>query len=53
MVGKADKSKTCVIIYTDKYNEKFHNSLNENNFQKLQKDPHGQIPETYHQDPTT
>ena len=39
MLGKADRSKTCAIIYTDKYNEKVHNSLNENSFQKLQKDP--------------
>jgi len=33
MVAKDDKGKTCVIIYTDKYNKKVHN------FQKLQKDP--------------
>jgi len=39
MVAKADKGKTCVIIYTDEYNKKVHNFLNENNFQKLQKDP--------------
>ena len=39
MVAKADKGKTCVIIYTDEYNKKGHNFLNENNFQKLQKDP--------------
>jgi len=45
MVAKADKGKTCVIIYsdviiyTDEYNKKFHKFLNENNFQKLQKDP--------------
>jgi len=43
MVAKADKGKTCVIIYsdviiyTDEYNKKVHNFLNEN-FQKLQKD---------------
>ena len=28
MVAKADKGKTCVIIYTDKYNKKVHNFLN-------------------------
>jgi len=39
MVVKADKGKTCVIIYTDKYNKKVHNFLNENNSQKLQEDP--------------
>jgi len=39
MVVKADKDKTCVIIYTEEYNEKVHNFLNENSFQKLQKDP--------------
>jgi hypothetical protein len=39
MVVKADKGKTCVIIYTDEYNEKVHNFLNENNFQKLKKYP--------------
>ena len=41
MVVKADKGKTCVIIYADKYNKKVHNFLNENNIQKLQKDPTG------------
>ena len=39
MVAKADKGKMCVIMYTDEYNKKVHNFLNENNFQKLQKDP--------------
>ena len=39
MVAKADKGKTCVIIYTDEHNKKVHNFFNENNFQKLQKDP--------------
>ena len=38
-VVKADKGKTCVIIYTDEYNKKVHKFLNENNFQKLPKDP--------------
>ena len=28
MVAKADKGKTCVIIYTDEYNKKVHNFLN-------------------------
>jgi hypothetical protein len=42
MLAKADKGKTCAIIYTDEYNKKVHNFLNENNFQKLQK-----IPRTY------
>jgi len=37
MVVKADKGKTCVIIYTDEYNKKVHNFLTENNFQKQQK----------------
>jgi len=39
MVAKADKGKMCVIMYTDEYNKKVHNFLNENNFQKPQKDP--------------
>ena len=39
MVAKADKGKTCIIIYTDEYNKKVHNFLNENNFQNPQKDP--------------
>ena len=39
MVPKADKGKRCIIIYTDEYNKKVHNFLNENNFQKLQNDP--------------
>jgi len=39
MVAKTDKGKTRVIISTDGYNKKFHNFLNKNNFQKLQKDP--------------
>jgi len=39
MIAKADKGKTCVIIYTDEYNKKVHNFLNENSFQKSQKDP--------------
>ena len=28
MVVKADKGKTCVIIYTDEYNKEVHNFLN-------------------------
>jgi nitrous oxidase accessory protein NosD len=28
MVAKADKGKTCVIIYIDEYNKIFHNFLN-------------------------
>ena len=38
MVIKADEGKACIIIKTDEYNKKAHNFLNENNFQKLQKD---------------
>jgi galactitol-specific phosphotransferase system IIB component len=38
MVVKADKGKMCVIIYTNDYTEKVHNFLNNNNFQKVQKD---------------
>jgi len=37
--AKADEGKSCFIIYTNEYNKKVHNFLNENNFQKLQKDP--------------
>jgi hypothetical protein len=39
IVVKADKGKTCVIIHTDDHNEKVHNFLNNNNFQKPRKDP--------------
>jgi len=39
MVAKADEGKTCAIIYSDEYNKKVHNFLNENNFQKLQSNP--------------
>jgi hypothetical protein len=39
IVVKADKGKTSVIIYTDDYNKKVHDFLDNNNFQKLQKDP--------------
>jgi hypothetical protein len=35
---KADKGKTSVIIYTDDYNKKVHDFLDNNNFQKLPKD---------------
>jgi hypothetical protein len=36
---RADKGKTCVITYNDDYNNKIHNFLTKNNFQKLQKNP--------------
>jgi len=39
MVAKADKDKTRAIMYTDGYNKKVHNFLNESNFWKLRKDP--------------
>jgi len=39
MVVKADKGKTCVIIYTDEYKKKVHNFLTENNFQNYKKIP--------------
>jgi len=32
MVAKADKDKTRAIMYTDGYNKKVHNFLNESNF---------------------
>jgi len=39
MITKADKGKTCVIIYNNDYANKVHNFLDNNNFQKLPKDP--------------
>ena len=39
MITKADKGKTCVIIYNNDYTSKVHNFLDNNNFQKLPKDP--------------
>ena len=38
MITKADKGKTCVIIYNNDYASKVHNFLANNNFQKLPKD---------------
>jgi hypothetical protein len=32
MIVKANKGKTCVIIYANDYAEKLHNFLNNNNF---------------------
>jgi predicted DNA binding CopG/RHH family protein len=37
MTVKADKGKTCVIIYAKDYNQKVHDFLNNKNFQKLKK----------------
>jgi hypothetical protein len=39
MITKADKGKTCVIIYNNDYTNKVQNFLDNNNFQKLPKDP--------------
>ena len=38
MITKADKGKSCVIIYTEDYNKKVHTFLNDN-YLKLPKDP--------------
>jgi hypothetical protein len=38
VITKADKGKTCVIIYNNDYTNKVQNFL-DNNFQKLPKDP--------------
>jgi hypothetical protein len=38
-IVKADKGKTSVIIYTEDYNRKVYDFLDNNNFQKLPKDP--------------
>jgi hypothetical protein len=39
MIVKADKGKTCFIIYAKDYIKKVHDFLNNNNFQKLKKYP--------------
>jgi hypothetical protein len=39
MIVKADKGKTCVILYTSDYTNKTENFLNNNTFHKLPKDP--------------
>jgi len=39
MITKTDKGKTCVIIYNNDYANKVHNFFDNNNFQKLPKDP--------------
>jgi len=36
---KADKGKTSVIIHTEEYNKKVHKFLENNNFQRLERDP--------------
>jgi hypothetical protein len=36
---KANKGRTSVIIYTDDYNKKVHDFLNNNNFKKTPKRP--------------
>ena len=41
MIVKADKGRTCVILYTSDYTNKVQTFLNNNNFQKLPKDPTG------------
>jgi hypothetical protein len=33
MISKADKGKTCVVIYTKDYTAKVHDFLNNNNLQ--------------------
>jgi hypothetical protein len=39
MIVKADKGKTCVIIRTSDYTNKIQSFLDNNNFQKLPRDP--------------
>ena len=39
MITKADKGKTCVIIYTKDYTTKVQDFLNNSNFQTLLKNP--------------
>jgi hypothetical protein len=39
MITKADKGKTCVIIYNNDYTNKVQNFLDNNNFQKLTDKP--------------
>jgi hypothetical protein len=39
MIVKADNGTPCIILYTSDYTNKVENFLNNNNFQKLPKDP--------------
>ena len=39
MITKADKGKTCVIIYTRDYAAKVHEFLNNNSFHTLKRNP--------------
>jgi hypothetical protein len=39
IITQADKSKSIVVINTDKYNKKVHTFIERNNFTPLTKDP--------------
>ena len=53
MTVKADKVRTCAILYTSDYTNKVENFLNNNDFQKLQKDPTDQYQKKHYQSTTT